>query len=124
MVIAGSTSAHLGWNVGPNLAVAANFLDTFSIDIILRDVMNETEAPWPCACGENPVPPAALAPGEFMNLPLHDYMDESVSDVGSTVFEWIHLALPYIRQSKDFLLTDTGIFARAWRYLHEKGEYA
>jgi JmjC domain, hydroxylase len=124
MIIAGSTSAHLGWNVGPNLAVAANFLDAFSIDIILREVMNKTQAPWPCACELNPVPPEALAPGTWMNLPIHHYMHESVSDVGSTVFEWIHRAQRYIRQSKDFLLTDTDNFALAWRYLHAKGEYA
>jgi hypothetical protein len=122
MIIAGSTSAHLGWNVGPNLAVAANFLDAFSVDIIRREVMTESEAPWPCACGENPVPPEARTTGSWMNLPLHRYMHESAFDVGSTVFEWIHEALPYIRKSEDFLLTDADNFARAWRYLHEVKE--
>jgi JmjC domain, hydroxylase len=119
MIVAGSTSAHLGWNVGPNLAVAANFLDQFSIDIIHREVMHGKQAPWPCACGVKQIPHKAHAPGTIMNLPRHFYMHDDVSDVGSTIFEWIHRAIPYIQKSTDFLHTDAGAFARAWRYLHE-----
>jgi hypothetical protein len=119
MIVAGSTSAHLGWNVGPNLAVAANFLDDFSIDIIRREVMIDKEAPWPCACGDKRVPEKARGSGRFMDLPLHKFLDDSADDVGSVIFGWIHRARRYIRENRTFLDADPGIFARAWRYLHE-----
>jgi hypothetical protein len=118
MIIAGSTAAHLGWNAGPNLAVAANFLDQFSIDIILRDVMNGDVAPWPCACGNPVVPLAASVDGTTMNLPCHRYLDPAADDVGSAIFEWIHYTIPFIESSSDYLHTDPGRFARVWRYLH------
>jgi hypothetical protein len=118
MIIAGSTAAHLGWNAGPNLAVAANFLDQFSIDIILRDVMNGDVAPWPCACGNPVVPLAASIDGTTMNLPCHRYLDPAADDVGSAIFEWIHYTIPFIESSSDYLHTDPGRFARVWRYLH------
>jgi hypothetical protein len=119
MIVAGATSAHLGWNVGPNLAVAANFLDNFSIDIICREVMDGEQAPWPCNCQEKKVPPAVRATGTIMNLPRHWFRHQDAHDVGSAIFEWIHLALPHIRKSRQHLMADTGRFARVWRYLHE-----
>jgi hypothetical protein len=119
MIIAGSTSAHLGWNVGRNLAVAVNFLDAFSIDIIRRDVMDGTVAPWPCACGALKVPRGAAVDGTIMNLPCHTYVHQDATDVGSAIFEWINRAIPYIQKNRDYLDTDTSRFALVWRYLHE-----
>jgi hypothetical protein len=119
MVIAGSTSAHQGWNSGRNLALAANFLDGFSIQIIIKDVMRGKVAPWPCACGLKSLPPAACAKGSFLGLPLHTYCNGQVGDVGSTIFQWIHNIIPYMYSDRDFLYEDPSRFARVWRYLHE-----
>jgi hypothetical protein len=119
MIITGSTSVHLGWNTGRNLAVAANFLDQFSIDIILRDIMDGEVAPWPCACGNPPVPRTARVDGTTMNLPRHRYTDGLANDAGSIIFGWINAIVPFIRADSEYLETNPGRFARVWRYLHE-----
>jgi hypothetical protein len=119
LIIAGSTSAHLGWNAGPNLAVAANFLDDFSIKIILQDVVDGEVGPWPCACGDLPVPKTAGVEETMMNLPRHRYLDPNAKDVGSTIFGWIHAAAPFISSDREYLHSHSGRFATVWRYLHE-----